>query len=98
MKTSRSSQEWRDSWRELRPHLSWMQRHSDEIIAAEHPDQIEAFISKHTHHRFTDDELQGLRDGTIREAIRGWSEATRAAYRANRELRRAEREAAKALT
>lgn len=74
--TPRSLQEWRDSWRELRPHLSWMQRQSVKIIAAERPDQIEAFIWKHRGHRFTDEEIQGLRDGSIREAVKEWRETT----------------------
>lgn len=77
MTTSRSAQDWRDSWRELRPHhLSWMQRQSRKIIAAERPDQIEEFIWKHRGHRFTDEEIQGLRDGSIREAVKDWWETT----------------------
>lgn len=76
MPTSRSSQEWRDSWAELRPHLSWMQRQSVKIIDAERPDQIEEFIWKHRGHRFTDEEIQGLRDGSIREAVKEWRETT----------------------
>ncbi|OBI45649.1 hypothetical protein A5707_01735 [Mycobacterium kyorinense] len=54
-----------------------MQRNTRKIIAAESPDQIEAFISEHRCcHSFTDEELQGLRDGSIREAVKEWRETT----------------------
>lgn len=91
MTTGRSSQDWQDSWDELRPHLSWMQRHSKEIIAAEHPEQAVEFINRHNghSHRFTDEEIQGLVDGSIREAVKDWWETT---VRLSKERRQRERQ------
>ncbi|MGB3676079.1 MAG: hypothetical protein WA988_16730, partial [Candidatus Nanopelagicales bacterium] len=56
------------------PRLSWVHRHCREIIAAETPEQIEAFIDKYRSHRsgFSEDEIQGLREGSLREAVKDW--------------------------
>lgn len=78
MTTSRSSQDWRDSWRELRPHLSWMQRHAIGIIAAERPEQAVEFINRHNGrvYDFTEEEIRGLVDGSIRKAVKDWLESS----------------------